>query len=375
MRYRLLQILLCCVFTQHSLATGSNLDSGKDANTHINEKGVVEINKEGLKAAGITSEILKPTSLPIYLTAPGEVIPNSDLTSLITPRIKAQITHRLVKVGDVVQIGEPLVRLSSVQMSEAQSNLILAHREWIRVKELGKQAVSAKRYQISEVGYQQAFSKLLAYGMTRSQIVAFIKSNSAEKANGEFTLLARRNGTVFSADFVEGQIVLPGNVLYKIVDESSLWVDARLSSDENVNIQKSAPVEVFTSHYTVSGSVLQVHHKLDETTRTRIIRIKVNNPQDKIHPGEFVTCRILVGKTSPVLAVLQTALIRSSDGDESVYVEVKPNHYKAVEVEVVKKIGAWRVIKGLNSGVKIVTKGVFYVHSEALKSGFTTHNH
>jgi len=338
-------------------------------------EGLIKISPEGQQAANIKTEVLNVKSLPIYVSAPGEVIPNKDLTTIVTPRIQAQVVQRLVKIGEHVKKGQLLARLSSVDMAKAQANLLLTQKEWVRVKQLGKQAVSAKRYQIAEIAYQQAYSKLLAYGMTRAQIEAFLKSDDPNKANGEFALLAQRGGTIFSADFTEGQMIEPGTILYKIVDEMSLWVDANLANGESDKIKKGAKAIIQTAHHKLPAEVLQIHHKLDEITRTRIVRLKVFNPQDQLHPGEFVTCLIQTGETQPVLAVHQTTLMRIPDGNQAIYIEVSPNYFRAKEVQVVQKIGSWRVIRGIKAGTRIVTKGAFFVHAESLKSGFSTHNH
>lgn len=342
---------------------------------HDPDKGLIEISKAGQLAAGIKVEVLQSKPLPMYISAPGEVIPNTNKTTIVTPRIQAQVVERLVQVGDHVKKGQALVRLSSVDMAKAQATLLLANQEWKRLKSLGKKAVSAKRYQTAEIGYSQAYSRLLAYGMTRTQIKIFLQSNDPNKASGEFKLLAKRAGTIFSADFIEGQMIDPGKVLYKIVDESNLWVNAKLSNGDSDNVKKGAQAIIQTAHIKLPGTVLQVHHKLDETTRTRIVRLSVNNEKDQLHPGQFVTCLIQTGKTTPVLAVNKLALMRTADGDMAIYVEVKPNHFAAKEVQVIQKIASWRVIKGVSAGVKVVTKGAFFVHSEGLKGGFSTHNH
>lgn len=339
------------------------------------QPGLIQISLEGQKAAGIEVKVLKPTTLPIYISAPGEIIPNTNLTTIVTPRVPAQLLQRFVNVGDHVLKGQALAKLSSIEMARAQANILLSRKEWLRVKELGPRAVSAKRYQTVESAYQQAYSKLLAYGMTNSQLESFIKQNDVNKSNGEFTLNSNRKGTIYSSNFTEGQMIEPGKVLYKVVDEKSLWVDARLSRGESTSIKKNATAIVQTEHDKFPAKVLQIHHKLDEKTRTRVVRLEVFNKLDQLHPGEFVSCLIQAGKTRPVLAVNQNALIRTQDGDMAVYIEVKPNHFQAKEVEVLKKIGSWRVIKGITSGAKIVSKGVFFVHSEGLKSGFSTHNH
>lgn len=336
---------------------------------------LIEISSRAQITAGIKVEKLQLKSLPVYISAPGEVIPNTNQTSIVTPRIQAQVVERLVQMGDYVKKDAALVRLSSVDMAKAQANLLLSQKEWRRVKSLGARAVSAKRYQTVEVAYQQAYSKLLAYGMTRLQIEDLIESDDLNKSNGDFTLLAPRNGTIFSDDFVEGQMIEPGKILYKIVNETSLWVDAKLSNGENSAIKKGARALIKTAHDTFPSEVLRIHHKLDEATRTRIVRLRVLNPNDKLHPGEFVTCLIENAQSAPVLAVNETTIIKMPDGDFAVYVEVKPNFFEIKEVQIIKKVGSWRIIEGVNPGVSIVTKGVFFVHSEAMKGGFSVHNH
>jgi len=358
----------------HSVNKTPTTQSSSQKDNHADE-GLIEISPEGQQAAGIKTEILKAQSLPIFISAPGEAIPNQDLTAIVTPRIPAQVVQRLVKTGDYVKQNQPLVRLTSVAMAKAQADLILTQKEWLRLKQLGQQAVSAKRYQTAEVAYQQAYSTLLAYGMTRTQIEDFLKSSDPDKANGEFMLLSPRDGTIFSADFTEGQMIEPGKMLYKIVDETSLWVDAKLSNGESAQIKKGDKVLIQTARHKLSGEVLQVHHQLDEATRTRVVRLHVPNPEDQLHSGEFVTCLIQTAETPPVLAVHQTTLMRTPDGGQVIYLEVKPNHFRVQEVQVIQKIGPWRVIKGIKAGAHIVTKGAFFVHSELLKSGFSTHNH
>lgn len=373
--FRLLLLTTIFVFQfSYGESTHNHLNTQKKEPLTNSDK-TVKISPEGQKDAGIKTAILKPRSLPTYISAPGEVIPNRDLTAIITPRILAQVIKRLVKVGEHITKNQPVATLSSVEMAKAQAALILMQKEWNRVKTLGTQAVSAKRYQIAEVGYQQAYSRLLAYGMTETQIKEFLKSNDPKKANGEFTLLSSRDGTVFSADFTEGEMIKPGHILYVIVDETSLWVDAKLSSDDPSTFKEGGNAIIKTNHDKLPAHVVQVHHKLDEVTRTRIVRLEVSNTKDQLHPGQFVTCLIQTGITPPLLVVHETSLVEDSDGEFIIYIEPKPNSFEAKEVEVIKKIGPWRAINGVPQNIRLVTEGAFFIHSEAYKNGFNIHNH
>lgn len=339
------------------------------------QAGVVEISATSQQEAGIKTQVLLPRQLPKVVVAPGEVVPNADLASMITPRVSAQVVKRLVQVGQAVKAGQPLILLSSVEMAKAQGEALIAAQEWARVKTLGQEAVSAKRYQEAEVTFQQAKAKLIAYGMTPVQATALLESRDAQKATGQFELLAPREGTVFKVNVIEGEVVEPGRPLMDIVNGTSLWVDARLSPQAAQSIKVGAPAWIIIDQRKMPGKVLQVHPQLDETTRTQIVRLEVPEPGHLLRPGQFVDCEIIVGQTAPILALPANALLPSPDGDWLVYVETAPNHFQQQEVKQLETMGNEVVIAGLKPGVKVVTQGAFLVHSELSKGGFETHGH
>lgn len=365
-RKTLLFAVISCLLSFNyypSSAVASN--SSKTTNNEI------YISPQGQKLAHIATEALTSRHLPLYIEAPGEVVINSNYSAIVTSRIRAQVLKRLANVGETVAKGTPLVELTSVGMAQAQGELLLATKEWHRVKFLGREAVSAKRYQYAEVAYQQAFAKLIAYGMTQEQVKQFIQSDNPNKADGTFTLLAPRSGKVFLADFTEGQMIEPGNVLYKIVNESQLWINARLSTVDTETIKPGDKALIKTSYKTMPGYVLQVHPELDRKTRTQIVRLGVNNIHNQLRPGEFVSCHIQTGQTQMVLAVPRNALVLEPNGNEVIYIQTKPNYFKSIKIKVVKSIGNWRVIEGVNAGINIVTQGAFFVHSEIMKNNFS----
>lgn len=342
---------------------------------HVESPDVIEISPDSQKEANIKTTILKPQKIASFVHAPGEVIPNINQSSKITPRISSQVIKRYVNVGDEVNVGQKLVLLSSVEMAKAQSDLLLTYHEWLRVKELGKQAIGAKRYQSAQINYRHALAKLIAYGMTKEQANKFLSALDSSSADGQYSLLSSQNGIVFSADVTEGEMVEAGHVLYHILDETSLWVEAKLSNGDAQLVKQGASAFVGISKRWVEGEVLQIHHQLDETTRTQSVLISIPNKDDALHPGQFVNCRIVVGEGSEVLAVPEAALLRTADGDWAIYIEIKPNHFKQQEVTLVETRNNLAIIKNVNPGVKVVTSGAFAVHSELLKSGFQVHSH
>ena len=350
-------------------------DEGGDGHGHEEAASDAELNDEQRRMAGIETMIVRIAPVGEVITAPGEVMLNAYRTTNVTPRVAAQVTRRHVRLGDHVQKGQPLVTLSSVEMAEAQGKLMGADIEWRRVKKLGRKVVSEKRFVSAQIAQQQAIARVRAFGMTERQIDSLLTSGKASSAIGEFKLLAVQDGTVISDDFVVGELIEPGHLLFKISDESLLWVEARLTPHDSSSIVLGALARIKADDVWLTGKVVQARHTLDETTRTLAVHIEVPNPEDQLHPGQFVTAVIEAGGEQSGIIVPLAAVMRSPDGDWQVFIEAAPGRFEAKEIEVLRTVGDRMVIEGLDEGVSIVSKGAFFIQSEIAKSGFSVHNH
>ncbi|VAW45079.1 hypothetical protein MNBD_GAMMA04-2207, partial [hydrothermal vent metagenome] len=121
------------------------------------EESVADLSRVQRAMAGIETLVVTTQSLGQGITAPGEAKLNAYKTSKITPRTSAQVVERYVRLGDHIQKNQPLVMLSSIEMAEAQGELIEANSELRRVKRLGKKVVSGKRFVNAEIAYQLAY--------------------------------------------------------------------------------------------------------------------------------------------------------------------------------------------------------------------------
>ena len=348
-------------------------DEHGDAGGH-DEEQAVRLSEEQRRMAGIVSEALVLQPVAGEIRAPGEIQLNDYSTTRVTPRVAAQIVERHAKLGDSVEAGQPLVTLSSVDVAQAQGDSLVAEREWRRVKKLGRDVVSEKRYTETRVARELARARLLAFGMTDTQVKKLVIAD-ASKANGSFQLLAVQAGTIMHDNFVVGELIEPGRVLFEISDESTLWVEANLTPEKALQVTTGSTASISVDGEIFQGEVTQIHHALDEATRTLGVRIEVPNPEDRLHPGLFVDVRIAGSNAEPALAVQADAVLRSPDGDWMVFVERETGEYKPVEVEVLRTTGGLTVISGVAAGTRVVTQGAFFLQSELAKAGFDIHNH
>jgi len=349
------------------LVAAWNCCADEEANEdHGDEGDAVVLSHEERVAAGVETERIERRRLRHRLVLPAEVVVNGYRSARVTPKIASVVEARHVRLGDAVEAGQSLASLSSVAMAEAAGELMLAAYEWRLVRELGAEAVSGRRYAEARTAQRKAQAKVLAYGLTESQARSLAESDDSQALSGVFDVLAPRAGTVFSDDFVVGELVEPGRLLFEVVDESSVWVEAHAAELPDVEIGAVAEV-VDSDGRRTPGRVVQRHHRLDESTRTRALRVEVDNVGDALHPGQFVEVELATGATEPVLAVPRTAvtLIR---GRESVF-RLEEQEFHAVPVAAAGEVGHWVVIEeGLATGDQVATAGVFHLKSLLLKS-------
>lgn len=365
--------------------TAKHDEAGEGASSHEGEsheeggheeEQSVKLTPRQIEVAGIVITEIQPQSVSDIINAPGEIVLNAYRTTSVTPRVSAQVVKRHAKLGDIVSTGQPLLTLSSVEMAKAQGDLLITEREWQRVKKLGKKVVSAQRYTEARVAHEQAKARVLAYGMTEEQSESYVKSGEASAADGSFQLLATQDGTVIKDDFIVGELIEPGKELFVISDETVLWVEAKLTPSQAAFVKAGAPVNIVTGNNKYyPGKVVQIHHALDENTRTLGVRIELANPKDELHPGVFVQAQISSSNTEQALAVPVNAVLRSPDGNWVVFAEHEQGEFEPREIEFVRAVGTKVVIKGIEPGTRVVTQGAFFVQSELAKSGFEIHNH
>lgn len=320
-------------------------------------------------SAGVVVEEVSVRRLSETVRLPGEVTTNAYRSAQVTTRIAAQVVARHARLGDPVENGQRLLTLSSVEMAEAQGGLIVADREWRRVRSLGRDAVSARRYNEAEVARQQAYGRVLAYGMTEAQAEALMQSGGPGMATGVFELTAPQAGTVLRDDFLVGELIEPGRTLFHISDESVMWVEAQTVLSELPEFNSGARARVSLDGVEwFEGIVIQRHHLLDESTRTQGFRIEVDNADDRLHPGQFVEVELAAGASAPVLAV-PNAAVTLIGGASTVFRLEDGAEFHAEPIEAGAAVGGWTVVHGgLSEGDEVAVAGVFHLKSLLLKS-------
>lgn len=329
------------------------------------ESEPVRMDEAAMKAAGVRVAAVQRSALSEELRAPGEVVDSAYGTSLITPRVASLVVRRHARLGDEVRAGQALVTLSSVEVSDAQAELRIAEQEWKRVSALGREAVAGRRITEAKVALDRARATARAYGLA---------GDSARATNGEFTLNAPHDGRITEDEFVVGERIEPGKALYRLVDESVVWVDAKLPPASVARIEPGSAATVVMGEKRIAGTVLRSAHRTSDSTRSAAIRVEVPNPDDKLHGGDFVevyfdaASQPAANAAGEAIAVATDALVQL-EGEVVVFRRKPDGLIEPVSVRTGEVIGDRTVIReGLSTGDMVVVEGAFAVKSQILKA-------
>ena len=255
---------------------------------------------------------------------------------------------------DPVVKGAPLVELLVPEWAGAQEEYLLLRRS--NSPEARPLAQAARR-------------RLVLLGLSEAEIASITRQG---RVQSKFTLLAPVSGVIAELGVREGGAVMPGQTLFRIVDLSTVWVNAEVPEAQAAMVVPGSRVEATVPAYpeqVFAGSVGAILPEVNLTTRTVRARIELANAEGKLKPGMFVTLALGAGGTAESVLVPSEALIRT--GTRSVVIlAMGEGAFRAADVDVgLEAGGKAEILKGLKPGDRVVLSGQFLLDSEASLSG------
>lgn len=325
-------------------------ETGMDSDARDND--AIHISPAVEQSLGVRTSKAERRSLWRKVEATGYVGFDETRVSQINLRTEGWIEHLLIKnEGERVKKGQPLFDFYSPQLVNAQ-------KEYTQSK---------RRNDVRMLAATE--EKLLALGMEQADIQRLARTS---KVTNTVQVLAPQDGTVTSLNVKEGMFVRPATEIMSLTDLSSVWLQAEVfesQADWVTELQSAEarlnymPGEVF------SGRVDYVYPVLDPKTRTLQVRLRFDNPDERMKPNMYARVTIF-GKPHPAaLSIPREALIRGQDTDR-VVVALGDGYYTVKEVMTGIESGGWQeIIAGLEVGDEVVTSAQFLIDSEASLTG------
>lgn len=251
---------------------------------------------------------------------------------------------------DAVASGAPLLELLVPSWAGAQEEYLLLRKS--DSPELRALAAAARQ-------------RLLLLGMAEADVAAVERTGSVQQ---RFTLVSPISGVIAELGVREGGAVMAGQTLFRIVDLTSVWVNAEIPEAQAGMVVPGSRVEARVPAYpgqAFSGRVGAILPEVSLATRTVRARVELANPGARLKPGMFATLSFLSAAGEKGVLVPSEALIRT--GTRSVVIlALEGGGFRAADVEVGQEAGGKTEIrKGLKAGERVVLSGQFLIDSEA----------
>ncbi|WP_312183647.1 efflux RND transporter periplasmic adaptor subunit [Massilia timonae] len=343
------------------------------------DEGVIKINAEQIKTAGISTAIAGPATITNTIRLPGEVRVNEDLTAHVVPRLPGVAESAPAELGQMVKKGQVLAVISSPALADlrsaldsAQTRLTLAKTLYEREKKLWQDRISAEQdYLQAQQAYREAE---LAVQTARSKLTALDVKTGGGALN-RYELRAPFDGMVVEKHITLGEAVQENTNVFVLSDLSRVWVDLAVTPKDLGTVRSGvdATVTAPTAGLRANGKVSYVGSLVGAQTRSAIARVVIANPEGAWRPGLFVDVMLAQGtRTAPV--TVPVAAIQTIEDKPAVFV-VTAEGFRAQPVKTGTVDGqSIEILEGLAAGARYVNNGSFVLKAE-LGKGSAEHGH
>jgi Cu(I)/Ag(I) efflux system membrane fusion protein len=270
----------------------------------------------------------------------------------INLRTQGWIVKLLVDAeGERVSKGDLLFELYSPELVNAQKEYLQAHQR-------GGESLK-----------KGADEKLRALGMIRSEIDTLERTG---KVSENIQVVAPQDGIISSLSVREGMYVQPNTTIMSLADLSSVWLQAEVFENQAEWVADGQAAEATLDYLpgvVFSGQVDFIYPVLDPVTRTLRVRLKFNNPTERLKPNMYAAVSIYGRLRPSALTIPREALIRAPERNR-VVVALGEGEFRVHEVLTGMESGEWvEIVAGINEGDRIVTSAQFLLDSEASLAG------
>ena len=317
---------------------------------------------------------VQPTRLTRTLRLTGTVAFNSFHTTPVITQVSGPVRRIVVVPGQSVQKGEPMLYVASPDYSQLRSNYLkakdayaLAQKAYARAQDLYQHhALAEQNLEQAQSAEVQAGGDLVA-AEASLKVLGITDPDALVKAPPTFEAVVKApiSGQVVEQDVSVGQLLQLGTTqCFMLSDTSTVWVLVNVYQKDLPFVHVGDAVTIQTDSYpdVFHGRISYVAAALDPNTRTLQARIETSNPGGKLKKDMYVVATVDAGTIQNAIAVPDSAVLRDTENQPFVYVEVSSNQFGRRPVILGEGLNGQTQIKtGLNPGDQVVGNGSLFL--------------
>jgi Cu(I)/Ag(I) efflux system membrane fusion protein len=312
----------------------------------------VKLSPGKLQRTGVSTEAAMQRVISVPVRAPGTIQLDERLISVISVRTEGFVeTVENVTTGGEVTQGQPLLRMYSPAIAAAAADYLAS------LDFRGGGATS----NVLGGGRQRLLNYAAPPNLMR-------EIERTRKVPLVFTWEAPRDGVILERNVSDGMRVMPGDVLFRIADHSSVWAMVDVPERDLAAVAQGQPTIVRVRSYpgrTFEGKVALVYPHLNPATRSVRVRIELPNKDFILRPDMYAEAEINSGGDEPVLAVPESAVL-DSGSRQTIIVDRGGGKFEPKQVQLGRRgDGYVEVREGIEDGDLVVTSANFLIDAES----------
>lgn len=347
--------------------------------TYDQVEGRVQMTDKQLTLNSIEVLTAGPASIKSVLNLQGVIKLNADKSVHVVSRVGGIVESVTVNAGDKVKKGQVLASISSQEIADLRSDLLVAQKRvglakstYVREKQLWEEKISAQQDYLqaehdlreAEINAQRIQQKLYAVGAT-----------SANKGLTQYQIRSPLDGVVTNKKISQGQVVSEVDSLYEISDLSTVWAEMTIYAKDinTVKVGQKVTIRATAFEAETTGTISYVGALVGEQSRTAMARVVINNANQTWLPGLPVNIELVSDDVKVPLAVSVEGIQTLRDwtvvfGRYGEYFEARPLTLGRRDDKYVE------VLSGIQVGDRYAAGNSFLIKADIGKAG-ASHDH
>ncbi len=397
----LLLVVLLVWWNGRGPEQAAGVSESAETNEAAEKPDALELDSEAQERIGLETAQAEVRPLSGQIRITGIVGPNETRVAHIRALSTGVITGVMVRRGDRVAAGQPLLTYDNVELGQSVASYrsALAALESARSEaevarlaldradrliEIGgiAQAEHQRRkaeYAAAQAAVRSSEAQLANLRQTLSRFgvsEGALKEGAVAPSDARTTLRAPFAGVVLEVQAVNGETVSPERELATVADLSTVWIQGDVYERDLASVAEGRDARVVTDAYPdepFDCRVTYVSQALDPQTRTAKLRCEARNPNGRLRLQMFARLEIPAGAAREVVAIPREA-VQQIDGEPSVFVRTGDASFERRPVRLGATTDEWaEVIAGVRRGEHVVTTGAVMLKSRLKAGEFAEH--
>lgn len=334
--------------------------------------GQLRISLDKVQKLGVRTEPVASRVLATTVRAVGRLQPDERRIVTVTTRFEGYIEKLLVNAtGQPVKRGQPLMEVYSPELVSAQEEYLIARNGRDSLRNGTAESVSGVD-QLAEAALQ----RLRNWEISAAQLQRLQTEGTVTRT---LTFYSPADGVVLEKTAQQGMRFMPGEMLYRIADLSTVWLIADVFEQDLSLVQPGQPVKISVDAYpehAFSGEIAYIYPTVSPETRAAQVRVEMSNPLGLLKPDLYASLQLLA--TGDMALTVPDSAVIDSGTRQVVLVQRAEGLFEPREVTLGRRgDGHAEVLQGVSAGEQVVVRANFLIDAESnlqtALDGFNAH--